>query len=62
MPLDRLPFPAAAIAGLDASLTFGRDEMLSCGPSAAWLDARRWAPPARPAKPAALITGFIEHG
>jgi hypothetical protein len=62
MPPDRLPFPVAAIAGLDASLTFGRDQMLACGPSAAWLDAGRWTPPARPARPYALITGFIEHG
>lgn len=57
-PLSR---PAAAF---EAPIAFSPDRVLACGPSAAWLDAGRWAPPARrPPKPLrAPITGFIEHG
>ena len=58
------PPSVSAASGFRASLTFSRDGVLAFGPSAAWLDAARWASPVRraPANTPALVTGFIEHG
>jgi hypothetical protein len=49
---------------LTPAMIFGADSVLAWGPSSAWLDARRPAPPLSRALagPPALITAFVEPG
>ena len=49
---------------LTVAMIFGADSVLAWGPSSAWLDARRPAPPSSRALtgPPAPITAFVEPG